>query len=476
MKRHLPEAFTEMLRSYGISRCEEILCSLADGEPSVAVRANTRRGAVLSSGLEPVPWLAASGAYLPERPVFASDPAWHQGLYYVQDASSMAFTAIIKELSGYFDNRPLRYLDACAAPGGKTIAACEALPDGSLIVANEYDRSRAGILQENTAKYGYPDIVLTQGDAAAIGALGECFDIIAVDAPCSGEGMFRKEPEAIRQWSHGLIESCASTQRAIVEGVWNALRPGGILIYSTCTFNSAEDEEIVGHIINNLGGESVELACLAEYGCIEPQYRSYNLHGYHFFPGLVRGEGLFVAAIRKHDSSSRPMRKSKERQQKIMPTPLVADFARRHIKDCDRYSIISTGNESYSLIATEHKELCNALVSKLKAIRTGLPLCTVKGKSIIPAWQLAYSTALLQESFQAIELDYAGALRYLHGESLTDIPAGIAPGYTVATHGGIPLGFAKNIGRRANNLLPDGLTLRLEPSKLPSPTPIIDLI
>jgi len=474
MRRTLPPAFVAMFRSYGASRTEEVITALADGEPSVSVRANSLRGATLRTGLEPVPWLNPGGAYLDERPMFAADPAWHQGLYYVQDASSMTFTAIVNELAKeYFDGRPLCYLDACAAPGGKTIAAIEGLPEGSLVVANEYDRSRAAVLMENTSKHGYPSIVITNSDASDIGAVGECFDIIAVDAPCSGEGMFRKEPDAIAQWTPGLVEACAAKQSAIVRGVWNALRPGGILIYSTCTFNSTENEEIVSGIIDTLGGESIPLPALDSYEGVQAAYSSYKLHGYHFFPGLIRGEGLFVAAIRKPSHANGKALKFRVKEQCSKITPQISDFASLHIKSADKYCIINTDKDSYTLVPKVHKELCLALTAKLKTTRTGLPLGTLKGKSIQPAWQLSYSTALLTDSFPRVKLDYNNAIRYLHGESLCDVTDGIPTGYALCTYNSVPLGFIKNIGRRANNLLPSALSLRLNPSKLPTPTILV---
>ena len=251
MSRTLPQGFIEMLAGYGCPEVtDKLVEALATSDPSLAVRANTAKGMEIKAQGDSVPWLDGKAVYLDRRPNFALDPAWHQGLYYVQDASSMILTHIVKKIAAeIFGDAPLRYLDACAAPGGKSIAAAEALPAGSCLLSNEYDPRRAAVLAENMAKYGMPGSAVSQGDTSRLAALGEIFDIVAVDAPCSGEGMMRKEPEAIAQWTPQLIDSCATLQRDILANAWRALRGGGVLFYSTCTFNRREDEENLAYII-----------------------------------------------------------------------------------------------------------------------------------------------------------------------------------------------------------------------------------
>ncbi|MDE7135735.1 MAG: RsmB/NOP family class I SAM-dependent RNA methyltransferase, partial [Muribaculaceae bacterium] len=269
---------------------------LATTEPAVAVRVNPRKNA-MPSGMRKVPW-ADRGFYVDgERPRFTMDPALHQGRYYVQDPSSMALSAIVGQLAKESGHKPLLYIDACAAPGGKTTAAIDALPPGSLVVANEFDRRRADALTENVIKWGYPDCVVSQGDTARFCRLPEIADIIAVDAPCSGEGMMRKEDAAVEQWSDGLVERCAGLQRDILGNMWAALRPGGYLIYSTCTFNRHEDEENLEYIVNELGGEPVDLDLPLGSGIAGAIASPYP--AYRFLPGKVEGEGLFSAVVRK---------------------------------------------------------------------------------------------------------------------------------------------------------------------------------
>ena len=466
--RELPEGFTAMLReSLPGDVAATLTAALSNTEPSVSVRSNALRGVSPAEGFKRVPWLG-TGIYLDERPAFAADPAWHQGLYYVQDASSMIMTEAVSEIVRQRgDGAPLRFLDACAAPGGKTISATEALPDGSAILANEYDRKRAGALTENLGKYGYPDIAVCNGNAAKLGKLGPVFDIIAVDAPCSGEGMMRKEPEAIRQWSRGLVESCAALQREILAGVWDALKPGGVIIYSTGTFNPDENEKNVRFIAEELGADSVDLRLDRFEGVCRGFGTTY--HCYHLFPGLVRGEGLFIAALRKHEGGfSEPKIK--------VPSPVkdknAADFVSKALLNPEKYTLLADG-DAFSVCSADQAAFLAYLASRLKLMRCGLPVCRLKGKDALPAWETAFSTAFNPGAFDSIPLDYAGAMSYLHGDSLTDIPEACARGIVTATYDDTPLGFAKNIGRRANNLYPDFLRLRMNPSSAAPQQPLI---
>ncbi|MDE6511981.1 MAG: RsmB/NOP family class I SAM-dependent RNA methyltransferase, partial [Muribaculaceae bacterium] len=229
----LPEGFKALLSSEIGPERAKILFSALSKEPETSVRINLRKFPEIPvyPGMTEVPW-CDSGHYLPERPSFTSHPLLHAGAFYVQDASSMVYETIVKHLVG---DRHVFACDLCAAPGGKTTAILNAIPDGSVMLANEFSSSRANILKENLTKYGYPDLIVTNADTDRLAALKGRFDIVAVDAPCSGEGMMRKDKEARSQWSEGLIRQCASLQRGIIENAVEMLAPGGHLIYSTCT-------------------------------------------------------------------------------------------------------------------------------------------------------------------------------------------------------------------------------------------------
>ncbi len=458
MRQDLPREFTDMVLGFGEAYAGPLLEALST-PPAVSVRANILKHGAAPTGADTVPWLP-QGFYLPERPLFASDPAWHQGMYYVQDASSMIYTeAVRRVVNQYYPERTdLRYLDACAAPGGKTISAIEALPAGCLVIANEYDRHRANILLENLTKCGAPAVAVCRGDAAKLGKLRDTFDIIAVDAPCSGEGMMRKEPEAIRQWSHGLIDECAAMQRHIVDALWKSLKPGGVMIYSTCTFNRTENEEMLAYLTETLDAKPVDLH-LTDFPGVQPgincEYPCWRLA-----PGHVRGEGLFICAVHKPgESSGRPGKT-------IKPRP-AGEFAQAHIDQPEVYTEISTPG-GIELRPSAHASIIADIAAQAELLRGGLLIATAKGRDLAPSHQLAMSTALRRGSFPEWEVDYASAMSYLRGESLTDIPDDLPKGYVLLTYAGSPLGFAKNIGRRANNLYPDAMRLRLDPRTLPA--------
>ncbi|MCH5221054.1 MAG: hypothetical protein J1F05_01820 [Muribaculaceae bacterium] len=450
-----------MIRSFGDEYAEGLLAALST-TPSVSVRANILKGCSPKADADIVSW-CKQGFYLNERPLFAADPAWHQGLYYVQDASSMVYGEVVKHISdNFFSGRGgIRYLDACAAPGGKTIAAIEALPNDALIVANEYDRHRANILLENIAKEGAANVVVSRGDATCYLKHKSSFDIIAVDAPCSGEGMMRKEPEAIRQWSEALIKDCAKTQQNIINALWAALKPGGVMIYSTCTFNRSENEEQLKYIADALGGESINLG-LDKY---EGVCRGFDtaLHCYRFAPGHVRGEGLFIGAMMKPGAcETKPAR---------IPAKQLSPFSQQHILKPELFTEICT-DDKLVLRSAVHSAFIADLCKTIDIIRSGLTVATIKGRDYIPSHDLALSSTLVAESFPHINLDYAGAISYLRGESLSELPCDSPIGYIIAQYQNRPLGFLKNIGRRANNNYPDFLRLRLDSRALPVEAPI----
>ncbi|MDE5785829.1 MAG: RsmB/NOP family class I SAM-dependent RNA methyltransferase, partial [Duncaniella sp.] len=245
-RRTIPEDFAAACSEQLGAEAAPLLESLRNGEPERSVRLNPAKPSASVPDGEPVEWCDGSVRLDSAAPTVTLDPLFHAGAYYAQDASSMIVKTIVKHLAG---DGPLVLVDACAAPGGKTTAAIDSLPAGSLVIANEIVPSRCAVLRENMLKWGYPATIVTRGDTAALARLGETADIIIADVPCSGEGMMRKDSDAIAQWSARLVEECASLQREIVTNLWNLLRPGGTMIYSTCTFNRHEDEENVAYIV-----------------------------------------------------------------------------------------------------------------------------------------------------------------------------------------------------------------------------------
>lgn len=396
-KNNLPDEFVaRILGDETIPNPQGLLDELASGNPCIAIRHNRLKGCAPAPGADVVPW-CAQGEFLAERPQFTFDPRLHQGLYYVQDPSSMAIGAVIASLNL---ERPVQYLDCCAAPGGKTTAAIDALPPGSFVVANEADPSRASALDENLMRWGSADVAITVGPAQRLSRLPQgCFDIIAADVPCSGEGMMRKDPKAREQWTPGLVDACARLQREILDAVWPLLRPGGFLIYSTCTFARAEDEDQVRWLHEEFGAETLELPPLP--GVVNG----------HFYPHLVRGEGLYVALLRK-PGEGRPARKLTEK-----------DLAR------------ATKLLRYGFIDTE-----------------------LKGRDTIPTHAAALRADFDASRWPQAEVDRATALQFLRRESIT-LPQSTPKGLTLLTYESRPLGWVNNLGPRANNLLPKHLRI-----------------
>lgn len=450
----------------GIAAFDGLAEALADSAPETSVRLNPRKGAMPDGAATDgdVPW-CPGGVYLAGRPAFTFDPALHQGRYYVQDASSMIMHPVIRELSRRLGDGPLTLLDACAAPGGKTLCAIDALPAGSAVVANEYDFRRAAILKENIIKWASPQTaIVSRGDTRRFRKLRPTFDIIIVDAPCSGEGMMRKDATAREQWSPALVAECATRQREILDNLWGALRPGGYLVYSTCTFNLDEDERLIGAFAADNDAEPVTLCLGCELPGVIGAIETGNTQGpgipaLRFLPGRVRGEGLFVSVIQKPGSqagtpddsaSKKSSKKTARKNGGDRPAPCAREVS----------AWIGTGGVDLMVrddtvygIDSRHTALYRQLDRELDIIHAGTEIATVKGRDAIPAHSLALSPILRADAFGRAEVDRDTALSYLRRDAVT-LPDGTPRGYILLTHDSIPLGFVKNLGNRTNNLYP----------------------
>lgn len=432
----LPEEFTPEF--------EGLTEALTNGEPTVSVRFNAARAVQIPDNMERVPW-CRQGIYLESRPQFTFDPALHQGVYYVQDASSMIHSHIVSQLTA--GNGPMLCLDACAAPGGKTTAAFDALPQGSFMLANEYVAARAEALAQNLARWGNPMTAVSQGDTSRFRKLRDMFQLIVADVPCSGEGMFRKDAEAVRQWSPRLVAECAQLQREITANLWHALAPGGYMIYSTCTFNRSENQDIVDYMLAEFDGAgAVDIDVPDEWGIVR------RGHCLHFLPGRIRGEGLTVAVLRKAGKPM-PTKKSNDKNRTTQMAPQLANAARRWLKDNDDFVLRQYGDICYA--QPRRWEWAIGIFNKnLKMVNHGgIELAQMKGRDLLPLQPLALSQSLADNAFTCYEVDYPTAIAYLQRQSLQlreDTPRGIV----LLTYQGLPLGFVKNLGNRANNLFP----------------------
>lgn len=415
----------------------------ADSPTSIRFNPFKNPSPSLLEGEELVPW-ASNACYLAERPSFTLDPLFHAGNYYVQEAASMSLEGIIRRQVA----APVRVLDLCAAPGGKSTQLSSLLPEGSLLVANEVIRTRSNILSENLTKWGNPHTIVSNNAPAEIGRLGAFFDVIVVDAPCSGEGMFRKDPASIGEWSVANVRLCAERQRRIVADVWAALKPDGLLIYSTCTYNREENEENIDRICSELE------ATVAE----EPR---------RFLPHRTKGEGFFIAAVRKYclwepDPQSHEKQGRHNRQGIVgqAPNATVVSWCAATLQNPEKFSLFEDKN-GLSAIPTINVADYVFLKAHLKIVSAGVLSGEMKGKDFIPAHSLAMSTALNSNAFPTWDLDKPTALHYLKAEALQNIPDNLPKGHVLVSYKGSPLGFIKNIGNRANNLYPHEWRIRM---------------
>lgn len=454
----LPEDFILSMWSLFGNDSKQLFEAL-DSDAPVTIRLNPhklkRNPLDFKLPLEPVPW-SDWGYYLKERPAFTFDPLFHAGYYYVQEASSMFVEHVVRQ----HVKEPAVCLDLCGAPGGKSVSLLSALPEGSLLVSNELVRQRANILSETLTKYGVSTSVVTNNHPRDFNAFPELFDLILVDAPCSGEGMFRKDPVAIEEWSTQNVAMCATRQKDILADVWPALKPGGVLVYSTCTFNRFENEENALWAVHALGASFVEVEIESTWGITPSLVR--DAVCYRFLPHKTSGEGFFVALLQKGDSTEPEIdQKSassyKKGRQKSSPfVKDITDFATWMLNP-ERFNFIESDNR-ISAIPVNHLETMLLMKERLKVLSMGIPIGERKGKDLIPSHSLAMSCELNREAFNRYELSYSQAVAFLRKEAI--MLSDVNKGFVLLTYHHEPIGFVKNIGNRANNLYPNEWRIR----------------
>ena len=455
---NLPQSFVERTRQLLGDEQYPLFEQALGTEVPVSIRPNRMKCSLPVAG-EPVPW-APSGVYLEKRPTFTFDPLFHAGCYYVQEASSMFVERVLRE----YVQEPVVMLDLCAAPGGKSTLCRSALPEGSLLVANEVMRNRSQILAENLMKWGHSEVVVTNNDPADFTDLTHLFDVILTDVPCSGEGMFRKDQVAVDEWSLENVDICWQRQRRILSDIWPALKPGGLLIYSTCTFNREEDEDNVAWIARELGADMLEVPVEEAWG-ITGNLIGDSFPVYRFLPHKVKGEGFFLAVLRKHAGEVETVEPRAEKKKKggkdvkgKAPQLSVPKEAKDWLQEPGDYQLTINGT-NVQAFPKSHETVYTLLQQYVKVIHAGITLGEMKGKDLIPHHSLAMSTALANDAFPKAEVTYEQAIAYLRKESLV-LDAGIPRGYVLLTYQNIPLGFMKNIGNRANNLYPQEWRIR----------------
>lgn len=410
----IPDGFIEALeKNVGAEAARGFVDALSR-DPGVAVRTNPfkcpDRPLDILQGASRVPW-NSFGWFLGSRPSFTLDPFFHAGAYYVQDSSAMFVGEVFRQVLSRVAAGPgARVLDLCAAPGGKTtdlsVSLRQRFGDDFLLVSNEVMRKRASVLADNVAEWGDPAVVVTSVDPSRFSPFEGFFDVIVADVPCSGEGMFRKDERACTEWSPDTVKLCAMRQRRIIADVWPALRKGGILIYSTCTFEEEENDLNFEWMLSGLGADALDLSL--PDGVLATRY------GALLIPGRVRGEGQWVAAAVKTSGTS---------------------TSRAGVRD----------------------------LASLRPLRFNEAEGEWKGRDFVPNPDWALSLKYEKGRYPEVELDLAEALSFLHKDalSLPDAPQG----YLVVKYGGLPLGFVKNLGKRANNLHPASRRILMDINK-----------
>jgi len=447
-----PEKFIQRVESQEYIDPGVLLAGLREPSP-VSIRINQAKWKKKPEKQEPVPW-CSSAYYLETRPSFTLDPLFHAGCYYPQEASSMFIEQVYRHCAG--DIKNIRVLDLCGAPGGKSTHLSSLIGENGLLVANEVIRSRASVLAENLTKWGFSNSIVTQSDPSAFGRLEGFFDIILVDAPCSGEGMFR-DRVAVDEWSEGNAALCSERQRRILADVWPALKENGLLIYSTCTFNPDENEKNIKWLSESRKTETVQLD-VSEYERItEIDYN--GITGYAFYPGKIKGDGFFIAVIRKKEAnkSMRPVKKQGRNKRPENDEVKIAG----ELAHFDRESLIRIGGEIVS-IPSRHDDF-NLLSENLRLIKPGTHICTLKNKNYIPSHELAMSLFLRKSVFFTLNLEYADAINYLKRDNIN--AGDTSRGWMIASYEGVNLGFVNNLGSRLNNYYPVEWRIRMNLDK-----------
>jgi len=444
----LPEKFIERIKNQGLYDAESLIKAFEEPSP-VSIRINTLKWKRKPLNGEPVAW-CKDGFYLDKRPSFTLDPLFHAGCYYPQEASGMFLEEVYKQTVR--ETRNMRILDLCGAPGGKSTHLSSLKVENGMLVANEVIRARASVLAENITKWGLSNTIVTRNDPSAFKNLPGYFDMILVDAPCSGEGMFRNRM-AVDEWSEENTALCSVRQKRIILDVWPALKEDGILIYSTCTFNPDENEKNIKWLTDNRKAECIRIDISDYPGISEIDYE--GIYGYGFYPGRMRGEGLFISVLRKRESHG----KTKARY----ASSRFINVTKEEAGMAEKWSLFPAG----SLVKSDGSvfslpvplEEYQRLAENLLIVKPGTHIFTVKKKNLLPSHELAMSVYFRNSVFPTLNLTLEQALDYLRRDSISATNA--ATGWLAACYNGINLGFMNNIGNRINNYYPVEWRIRM---------------
>lgn len=454
---HLPHKLLESLE--GIKGFdEEALISVHEsGEQVTSIRVNPFKSTMVngqwsvrqthdSAFTTHIPW-TEYGYYLPTRPSFTFDPLFHAGLYYVQEASSMFLEQALKQTVNL--SKPLRVLDLCAAPGGKSTHILSLISHDSLLVSNEVIRSRANILKDNIVKWGCSNVVVTNNDPKDFQKLENYFDVIVVDAPCSGSGLFRREPEAVDEWSEQNVLLCSQRQQRILADVLPALKNGGVLIYSTCSYSKEEDEQIVEWLLKELPIVNCQLSNDPGWNIIKTE------GGYRFWPDKLKGEGFFIACFRKQGVSEDKFNFPKVKADKFSKQEI--DILKNYV-NAEQITFLRHGKMLRAIPVSLFADI-SFLSSKMRIVNCGIEIGEIIKDKLVPEHALAMSN-ILSDDLPKIELNHDQSIRYLQKKDM-DLPTE-RKGWVIVTYQGHPLGWINILPNRINNYYPKELRILKE--------------
>jgi 16S rRNA C967 or C1407 C5-methylase (RsmB/RsmF family)/NOL1/NOP2/fmu family ribosome biogenesis protein len=467
---HLPEEFLRSLEGITGFERQSFLQVHQSGEQVTSIRLNARKifdreseignpeSGIVDAGKsfsevssfplqEKIPWTDL-GYYLAKRPSFTFDPLFHAGCYYVQEASSMFLEQALKQTVDL--SQPLKVLDLCASPGGKSTHIASLVSDESLLVSNEVIKSRASVLRQNMMKWGQANVIVTNNDPKHFRSLESFFDVIVVDAPCSGSGLFRREPEAINEWSIENVEMCSARQQRILEDIIPSLKEGGILIYATCSYSKEEDEVVMDRIAGENGMENITLKIEENWKIVETHSTKTNSIGYRFYPDKLKGEGFFISCFRKTEANTAPKYpRTKTEILNAKERAIVAPWVRT-----EELALMKQENFVFALpanLADDFSILKKQLYIQLAGINAG----ELMRDKFIPGHGLAMSM-VQSDKILNTELDYDQAIKYLQRNEIRPVDK---TGWQLVCYKRFPLGWINGLSNRVNNYYPKELRI-----------------
>ncbi len=443
----IPQQLIQSLQNTKGFKEDSFLETHQSNTPITSIRINPNKSNWSKSLLSiesKIPW-CNWGRYLTERPSFTFDPLFHAGAYYVQEASSMFLLQILQQIIG--EDTQKKALDLCAAPGGKSTLLASYFANG-LLVSNEVIKQRASVLVENITKWGSDNVIVTNNDPKDFKKLSNFFDVIVIDAPCSGSGLFRKDKNAIDEWSQDNVNLCSQRQQRIIADTIDSLSDDGLLIYSTCSYSKQENEDVLDWIKETFDLESVQINLVDEWGIIETQSDLHNAFGYRFYPDKVKGEGFFIAAFKKNGESEI----STKFKETILSKPLKneLEIVNNFLKLNDD-SYLFKQNEFIRFFPKEYQIELQIIASYLYIKKAGIELGIVKGKDLIPSHELAMSFIDINH-LPYFDLNKEQALQYL-GKKEVNIDIN-SKGWALVKFDGVVLGWIKALQNRINNYYP----------------------